>query len=96
MTVLTVSGSLTIRERIAIPAGSVATAKVVDSTGEVLAATALEVPGVPVDFELTIDPELAQGDLLVWAMLRTEVGTWGTLDLAPADQELVILTRVEE
>ncbi len=96
MSLVTCTGSLTIRERIAIPPGAVATVKVVDTAGEVLAATALEAEGVPVDFSVTIDPELANGDLLVWAMLRTEVGVWGTLELAAADQESVVLGRIED
>jgi len=97
MTLLTCSGSLTIRERIAIPPGAVATVKIVDDEGEVLAAAAIEVTGVPATYRLTIDPELATGELFVWAMLRTEAGAWGTLDLAAyAEDDLVVLTRIED
>lgn len=96
MSVRTVSGSLSIRERLAIPPGAVATVKVVDTEGEVLAAHALPVDGVPADFSLTIDPELLTGDLFVWAFLRTEAGGWGTLELAPADGSQIELTRIED
>jgi len=92
-----VSGSLVVRERIALPPGAVATVKVVDAEGEVLAATALEVDQAPVTWSVAIDPALV-GDsdrLLVWAMLRTEVGVWGTLDLAPASADETVLVRVD-
>lgn len=94
MPVLTVSGSLSVRERIAIPPGGVATVKVVGADGEVLAATALEIEQVPLGFEVAIDPELVSGELFVWALLRTDVGAWGTLELVPADLETVVLTRI--
>ena len=85
MPLLTVSGALSVREKIAIPPGGVATVKIVDADGEVLAATALEVEQVPLAFEVAIDPEVVSGDLFVWALLRTDVGAWGTLELVPAD-----------
>lgn len=95
MTVLTVSGSLSMRERIAVPPGSVATVKVVDSEGEVLAATAVTVDQVPVDFSVSIDREFVTHELFVWALLRTEDGGWGTLELVPAQQSEIMLTRIE-
>lgn len=95
MGLLTVSGSLTIRERIAI-SDAVATVKVVDTQGEVLAATALAVESVPFSFEVAIDEELVDGRLLVWAFLRTSAGAWGTVELAPADRDEIVLTRIEE
>lgn len=96
MSLLTCTGSLTIRERIAIPAGSVATVKLVDAEGEVLAATAVEAPGVPVEFTLAIDDEFVSGDLFVWAILSTEVGAWGTLELEPfSEGSEFVLARIE-
>ena len=98
--VLTVSGTVFIRERIAVPAGAVATIKLVDTEGEVLAATAVDAPGVPTEFALSADPTLvAEPDkLLIWAMLRTDVGVWGTTDLVPVegDATAVLLTKIEE
>lgn len=96
MTVLSVSGSLSIRERIAVPPGAVATVKVVDGEGEVLAATALPAESVPVEFTVTIDEEFVAGELFVWALLRTEAGGWGTLELVPADESEIVLTRIED
>jgi|GEM_PF-3251622 len=96
---LTISGTVGIRERIAIPPGAVATVKVVDSDGEVLAATAIPADGVPVAWTLTVDPEIVpdQSRLLVWAALRTEVGWWGTLDLVPVDEaDEILLSRVPD
>ncbi|WP_229052862.1 YbaY family lipoprotein [Aeromicrobium sp. Leaf350] len=82
---LTVTGTLVVRERIDLPAGAVATVKVVDAEGEVHGAAAFDVEMTPVDWAVTIDPQLvADPDrLLVWAMLRTGVGVWGTPELAP-------------
>lgn len=97
--VLTVTGTVFIRERIAVPPGAVATVKLVDTEGEVLAATATDAPGVPAEFALHVDPTLvADPDtLLIWAMLRTEVGVWGTTDLVPVDGDSteVLLTKIE-
>jgi putative lipoprotein len=98
--VLTVSGTVFFREDIAIPPGAVATVKLVDTDGEVLAATATNAPAVPAEFVLQVDPSLvADPDkLLIWAMLRTEVGVWGTTELAPVkgDSTAVLLTKIEE
>lgn len=94
MPLITVSGALHVRERIALPPGGVATVKVVDEQGEVLAATALTADTVPVEFSLDIDDELVTGALFVWAFLRNELGGWGTLELVPADLGTVDLTRI--
>lgn len=98
--VLTVTGTVTIRERIAVPPGAVATIKLVDTEGEVLAATATEAPGVPAEFVLHADPTLIvePDKLLIWAMLRTDVGVWGTTDLVPVDGDstTVMLTKIDE
>jgi putative lipoprotein len=98
--VLTVTGTVFIRERIAVPPGAVATVKLVDTEGEVLAATALDAPGVPTEFVLPFDPSLVAepAKLLIWAMLRTEVGVWGTTDLVPVDGDstAVLLTKIEQ
>lgn len=94
MSLITVSGSLHVRERIAIPEGGVATVKVVDADGEVLAATALEVDSVPVPFSVTIDEQMVTSELFVWALLRNDLGGWGTFDLVPADLGTIDLTRI--
>ena len=97
MSVLSCTGSITIFERIAIGEDAVATIKIVDESGEVLGATAIEASGVPVDFSVQIDPELVGGELFVWAMLRTEVGIWGTLELVHyTEGETIRLVRVED
>ncbi len=96
---MTVSGTITIRERISIPPGAVATVKIVDGQGEVLAATAVEVTGVPAHWSVTIDQETVPdaSRLQVWAALRTEAGWWGTLDLQPVAQGTdIVLTRVPD
>lgn len=84
---MTINGTVTIRERIAIPDGAVASIKLVDAAGEVLAATAVAADDVPVSFTLSADTAFAtaEGALLLWAALRTEVGLWGTTDLVPVD-----------
>lgn len=101
---LVLDGSLTLREDAALPDaplpdGSVATIKVVDAEGEVLAATAVAVEQPPVEFVVTIDPALVTDPaaLLVWAMLRTESGVWGTPELVPVgdDDTAVVLSRVD-
>ena len=96
--VLTVTGTVAFRERIALPAGAVATVKLVDIDGEVLAATAVDAPGVPAPFVLTVDPGFVPDPdaLLIWAALRSDVGVWGTTDLVPvtADETSVLLTKI--
>ncbi|MBC7633878.1 YbaY family lipoprotein [Aeromicrobium sp.] len=98
-TLLTVTGTVLLRERIAMPAGAVATVKLVDVEGEVLAASAVEVLGVPTEFTLAVDPSFIAdpAGLLIWAMLRTEVGVWGTTDLVPVDggSTAVMLTKID-
>lgn len=95
MPVLTVSGSLSVREQIELGGDAVATVKVVDQDGEVLAATAVQVDEMPAEFSVSIDPDLVDGDLFVWAFLRTAAGGWGTLELVPADLPKIELTRIE-
>ena len=98
--VLTVTGTVSIRERIAVPPGAVATVKLVDTEGEVLAATATDAPGMPTEFVLPVDPALVTEPdrLLIWAMLRTDVGVWGTTELVPVegDSTAVLLTKIDE
>src|SRR5690349_1129766 len=98
--VLTITGSVSIRERIAIPPGAVATVKLVDHEGEVLAASAVDAPGVPTGFALSVDPTLVAdpAKLLIWAMLRTDVGVWGTTELVPVEGDAteVLLTKIDE
>lgn len=95
---MTIEGTLTIRERIAVPEGALASIKLVDASGEVLAATAVAADGVPVSFTLHADPAfLTEASLLLWAALRTEVGLWGTTDLVPVTDDVVelVLQRIE-
>lgn len=97
--VLTVTGTVTFRDEVAVPPGAIATVKLVDTSGEVLAAAATEVESIPAEFLLHVDPGFVADPsaLLIWAALRTDAGVWGTLELVPADTEstAVILTRIE-
>ena len=97
---LTVTGTLVIRERIALPAGAVATIKLVDAEGEVLAGTAVDAASVPVEFTLTADPELVAkpDELFIWAALRSKIGFWGTTELVAvtSDAVEVSLTKIED
>ena len=97
---LTVTGTVTFRERVAVPPGAVATVKLVDAEGEVLAATAVEAPGVPAGFGLDVDPTFVTDPdgLFLWAALRTDVGVWGTTDLVPVEggSTEVVLTKIED
>lgn len=97
---LTIDGTVSIRERVAIPAGAIASIKLVDSAGEVLAATAVQVDGIPAPFHLAADPAFrtAEGSLLLWAALRTEDHLWGTPDLVPvlSDTADLLLETIEE
>ena len=94
--VLEVNGSLTVDGREA-PSEAIATVKLVDTDGEVLAATAFEVSSLPAPFTLHVDPAgVARPDrLLVWALLRQGDEGWGTLELVKAAEGAEIaLTRV--
>jgi uncharacterized lipoprotein YbaY len=79
---------------------SVATVKLVDSTGEVLAATAVRGVDLPLAFAVHADPAMltAQGYLLLWAALRTDDGLWGTPDLVPVTDSTatLVLTQIED
>ena len=96
---MTVSGNVSFRERIAVPPGAIATIKLVDTDGEVLAATAVDAPGVPADFSVTVDAEFVPdtATLLFWAILRSDVGVWGTTELVPVEGEStsVMLTKID-
>ena len=94
MALLTVSGSLFVRSDVALEPDAVATVKVVDHDGEVLAATAVEVESLPVDFSVAIDADLVSRDLLVWAFLRNGDTGYGTLELATADAGEIELSRI--
>ncbi|GAA3539098.1 hypothetical protein AFL01nite_29700 [Aeromicrobium flavum] len=94
MPVLTVTGSLLVRDASDIPPGAVATVKVVDDAGEVLAAAAFEAEEFPAPFTVTLDDEMVTGDLFVWALLRAGDAGWGTLELVPADLGTVELNRI--
>ncbi len=96
---MTVSGNVSFRERIAVPPGAIATIKLVDTDGEVLAATAVDAPGVPAEFSVTVDAEFVPdpANLLFWAILRSDAGVWGTTELVPVDGEStsVVLTKID-
>src|SRR5215208_6446651 len=98
--VLTIGGTVSFRERIAVPPGAVATVKLVDAEGEVLAAAAIDAPGVPTEFSLAVDPGFVvdPDKLFLWAALRTEVGVWGTTDLVPVDGDTtaVMLMKIDD
>ena len=98
--VLTVHGTVFFRERIAVPPGAIATVKLTDAEGEVLAATAIAAPGVPAEFSLQVDPEFVADPeaLLIWAALRTEAGVWGTTELVPVTtgSTEVLLTKIDD
>lgn len=97
---MTIEGTLTIRERIALPDGAVASIKLVDSAGEVLAATAVRTDAVPVSFTLHADPAFltADGSLMLWAALRSDVGLWGTTDLIPVTDDTLdlVLHKIDQ
>ncbi len=98
---LTVTGTVSIRERIALPPGAIATIKLVDGEGEVLAGTALVSDAVPAEFTLVADPAFAPDpdELFIWAALRSEAGVWGTTDLVPVADDAttdVLLTKIED
>ncbi len=97
--VLAVSGTVLFREKLAMPPGGVVTVKLVDATGEVLAATSVDAENGPTEFVLQSDPaDVADPTtLLVWARLRSDAGVWGTTDLVPvADPSTeVVVTRID-
>ena len=98
---LTVTGTVDLRESASLPPGAIATIKLVDGEGEVLAGTAIESDAVPTAFSLVADPALAPDadELFIWAALRSEAGVWGTTDLVPVESGSatdVLLTRIED
>ena len=97
---LTVTGTVSFRERITLPPGAIATIKLVDGEGEVLAGTAIESVALPTEFTLSADPAFAPDPdtLFIWAALRSEAGVWGTPELVPvaADANAVLLTKIED
>ncbi|MCD9199328.1 YbaY family lipoprotein [Aeromicrobium wangtongii] len=97
---LTVTGTVYFREKISLPPGAIATIKLVDGEGEVLAGTAISSVAVPTEFSLSADPAFAPDpdQLFIWAALRSEAGVWGTTELVPvtADANAVLLTKIED
>ncbi|MRJ75702.1 hypothetical protein GEV29_04075 [Aeromicrobium sp. SMF47] len=97
---LTVTGTLLTPERIALPPGGVATVKLVDAAGEVLAGTAVDATDVPVAFTLTVDPTFVTDpdSLFLWAALRSEAGVWGTTEIVPVEGSSpeVVLAKIED
>ncbi|MCW2839209.1 MAG: hypothetical protein JWR55_692 [Aeromicrobium sp.] len=96
---LTVTGTVYFRERITLPPDAIATIKLVDGEGEVLAATAIDSAAVPTEFTLVADAAFAAdpASLFIWAALRSGAGTWGTTELVPVedDANAVLLTKIE-
>ena len=97
---LTITGTVYFREPVTLPPGAIATIKLVDGEGEVLAATAIGSAAVPTEFTLVADPAfVADNDgLFIWAALRSDAGMWGTTELVPVDGDAnaVLLTRIED
>jgi putative lipoprotein len=90
-----VSGTVSFRERIALPPGAVVTVRIADVSradgpAVILAQNAIAVSGqVPVPFELAVDAADVdeRADIAVWARLRSAVGTW------VSDTHTPVLTR---
>lgn len=97
--VLAVSGTVLFREKLAMPPGGVVTVKLVDSAGEVLAATSVDAENGPTEFTLHADPAdvVDPTKLLIWARLRSDAGVWGTTDLVPVSDPSteVVVTRID-
>ena len=95
--VLAVEGSVLFREKLAMPPGGVVTVKLVDTAGEVLAATSVDAENGPTDFTLQADPADVAGQLLLWARSRSDAGVWGTTELVPVtdDSTEVVVTRID-
>jgi putative lipoprotein len=95
---LTVTGTVYLQESISLPPGAIATIKLVDADGEVLAGTAIDSVAVPTEFTLSADPALSPnaGPLFIWAALRSEGGLWGTTELFPLGDDVpaVLLTPI--
>lgn len=93
---LSVTGTASTREKVALPDGGVLTVKLVSPDGEVLAASASVAGDGPTPFELSVDAALVPDadTLRLWAMLRTYVGVWGTPELVTVREELQ-LSRVD-
>ncbi len=97
--VLAVTGNVVFREKLAMPPGGVATVKLVDTTGEVLAATSVDAENGPTEFTLHADPaDVADpAKLLLWARMRSAAGIWGTTELVPVagDATDLVVTRID-
>ena len=96
--VLEITGSVTLDELDAFRPGSILSIKLVDTEGEVLAATASVVDDLPATFALHADPaQVARPDrLFLWALLRDGGTGWGTLELVrvTGDHTEISLNRV--
>jgi len=97
--VLAVTGTVLFREKLAMPPGGVVTVKLVDTAGEVLAATSVDAENGPTEFTLQADPaDVADPRrLLLWARLRSDAGVWGTTELVPVadDSTEILVTRID-
>ncbi|TDE97195.1 hypothetical protein EXU48_02990 [Occultella glacieicola] len=97
--IVTVNGTVGIRERIALPGGSVFTIKLVGHDGDVLAGVAVDAGVGDADFALTVDAADAPNPkkLSLWAKLTSPAGMWGTPELVAVSEPLtdLILVRVD-
>jgi putative lipoprotein len=97
--VFAVSGTVLFREKLAMPPGGVVTVKLVDTAGEVLAATSVDAENGPTGFTVQADPADFPDPrkLLLWARLRSDAGVWGTTELVPVthDGTEVVVTRID-
>lgn len=97
---LIITGTVATRDDATARRGAVASVKLVDSDGEVLAATAVPAERLPVSFTLQADPafQTATGSLLLWAALRADADLWGTADLVPVTGDVVdlVLDKIED
>jgi uncharacterized lipoprotein YbaY len=98
--VFAVSGTVLFREKLAMPPGGVVTVKLVDTAGEVLAATSVDSANGPTEFTLQADPADLPDPrtLLLWARLRSDAGVWGTTELVPVTHggTEVVVTRIDD
>ncbi|RLV57164.1 hypothetical protein D9V41_00440 [Aeromicrobium phragmitis] len=93
-----ITGTLEIDAETTFDPAAVATVKLADSDGEVLAAAAFEVAEIPASFALTVDASAVPRPdrLFLWALVRVGKDGWGTLELArvSGDHTTLTLSRV--
>ncbi|MFD1860220.1 hypothetical protein EHW97_03710 [Aeromicrobium camelliae] len=91
--VVEITGTLEIEGESSFDPAAVATVKLADSDGEVLAATAFQATEVPVSFALTVDAAAVPRPdrLFLWALVRVGKDGWGTLELARVSEDHTVL-----